>query len=67
MGLEFQDGFTPYFDHNKEIEVKNAAPKRPARPRRAKPAKSVPAAAARARRPELQGTTKPRAGSEQMK
>lgn len=64
--LEIQDGFTPYFDHKKEIEVQNPEAKRPPRSQRAKSA-STPGMAAISRKTEPQGMTKPHSGSHQMK
>jgi hypothetical protein len=63
--LELQDCFAPYFDPKQEIEVKNAAPKRPAQSPRTKSAISMAAISRKAKPP--QGATKPPSGNQQMK
>lgn len=65
--LEIQDGFTPYFDHKKEIEVQNPEAKRPPRSQRAKSASTRGMAAISRKTQPPQGKAKPQSGSHQMK
>lgn len=63
--LEIQDGFAPYFDSAKEIEVKTAASPAPPRYQR-KPTASIAMPAALARKVEPPKTTATPARNRQM-